>query len=82
MKRNCVSTALVPNMEQNKNIDMMMNSTTRKLDVFNLEINIKFESLHSGEKYTSLNPIYKKIIKEHQHLQGIRMTAAQNLIYT
>ena len=64
------------------NIDMTMNSTTRKLEVYNLKIlNLsgKFplnSEVYKVERNTLLslpNPKYKGIIEQHQHLQEINM---------
>ena len=61
---------------------MTMNSTTRKLEVYNLEIlNLsgKFplnSEVYKVERNTLLslpNPKYKGIIEQHQHLREINM---------
>ena len=68
--------------KETRNIDMTMNSTTRKLEVYNLEIlNLsgKFplnSEVYKVERNTLLslpNPKYNGIIEQHRHLPEINM---------
>ena len=71
-----------PVRKETKQIEMMMHSKTRKIDVFEVEIKdvsgtFQFKSeISKVERETVLllsNPNYEAVLKQHQHLQNITM---------
>ena len=73
---------LRPIRKETKRIEMMMHSTTRKIDVIEIEINdvsgdFKFKvEVSKVERETLLslpNPNYESVLRQHQHLQDIKM---------
>ena len=73
---------LKPIKKETRNIDMMMCSTTKKLEIYDVEIlelwqKFKINSaVYKVEKNTLLsrpNPKYKVIIDQYKHLVGINM---------
>ena len=83
----CISRIVRPSQiktyeERNKKIDMMMSSTTRKLEIYHVEkteLSEKFKinsPVYKVEKNTLLplpNPKYKAILDQYKHLTGINM---------
>ena len=74
---------LRPIRRKTKRIEMMINSTTRKIDVFEIKINdvsknfqFKAEvSKAEREKWLLLpNPNYESVLRPHQHFWDIKMT--------
>ena len=73
---------LRPTRRKTKRIEMMMHSTTRKIDVFEIEINdasgnFQFKAeVNKVERETLLslpNPNYESVLRQHQHLRDIKM---------
>ena len=73
---------LRPIRRETKRTEMMMHSTIRKIDVFEVEINdvsgdFQFKTEVSkvkGETLLSLpNPNYESVLRQHQHLRDIKM---------
>ena len=74
--------SLRPIRRETKGIEMMMHSTTRKIDVFEIEINdvsgdFQFKAeISKVERETLLslpNPNYESVLRQHQHLRDIKM---------
>ena len=73
---------LRPTRRETKRIEMMMHSTTRKIDVFEIEINgvsgnFQFKAeVDKVERETFLslpNPNFESVLRQHQHLRDIKM---------
>ena len=73
---------LRPIRREKKRIEMMMHSTTRKIDVFEIEIhdvsgNFQFKAeVSKVERDTLLslpNHNYESVLRQHQHLRDIKM---------
>ena len=69
-----------PIQKETQNIDMMMISSTRKVEVYDLEIsdlsgkftlNSKVYKVDRNTLLSPPNPKYKEIIEQHQHLRGM-----------
>ena len=74
--------SLRPIRRETKGIEMMMHSTIRKIDVFEIEINdvsgdFQFKAEVSKiERETLLslpNPNYESVLRQHRHLRDIKM---------
>ena len=73
---------LRPTRRKTKRIEMMMHSTTRKIDMFEIEINgangnFQFKAeVNKVEREILLslpNPNFESVLRQHQHLQDIKM---------
>ena len=71
-----------PIRRETERIEMMIHSTTRKIDVFEIEINdvsgdFQFKAeVSKVERETLLslpNPNYESVLRQHQHLRDIKM---------
>ena len=71
-----------PDRTEKKRIEMMMATTSQKIDMYNVQIsdvkgNFKLSTTLSkvdkGVLLTIPNPQYTEIIKQHQHLEGVKM---------
>ena len=71
-----------PDRTEKKRIEMMIATTCQKIDMYNVHIsdvkgNFKLSTTLSkvdkGVLLTIPNPQYTEIIKQHQHLEGVKM---------
>ena len=73
---------LRPIRKETKHIEMMMHSTTRKIDVFGIKINDVSGNFQLTEEVTKIeretllsrpNPNYESVLRQHQHLRDTKM---------